>query len=293
MSILRRFLGIFVMLAGVIGLLLSIAGLVGIIMVRPRLTEGLNTTVDTLYSSLDTSQRTMTITSDALGATINSVDALSDMLGTTAVTVAETQPVITEVSTLMGETLPTTFRAATDSLAAAEEAAQSLESAIMSFETFRTVMGATPLLSVFMPPSTTSYNPEVPLAESLGALATSIEEMPGTLEQMAANLETTDDNLLLIQSNLVTMSENVALISSSLDHYRSMIDESKASMDNLKTLLGDVQENLPTILNIATLVIGLFMLWLLATQVVIFSQGWELYHGTAGRMDNGKTSDQQ
>ena len=32
----------------------------------------------------------------------------------------------------------------------------------------------------------------------------------------------------------------------------------------------------------------LFMLWLLVTQVVIFSQGWELFHGTAGRVDSGK-----
>ena len=35
------------------------------------------------------------------------------------------------------------------------------------------------------------------------------------------------------------------------------------------------------------LVFTLFFLWLLAAQVVIFSQGWELYQGTAGRMEGG------
>jgi hypothetical protein len=32
----------------------------------------------------------------------------------------------------------------------------------------------------------------------------------------------------------------------------------------------------------------LFFLWMLATQVVIFSQGWELFQGTSGRMGTGK-----
>jgi len=55
-------------------------------------------------------------------------------------------------------------------------------------------------------------------------------------------------------------------------------------MDNLSSMLSGLQSNLGAILNTATLVIGLFLLWLLATQVVIFSQGWELYHGTARAM---------
>ena len=33
---------------------------------------------------------------------------------------------------------------------------------------------------------------------------------------------------------------------------------------------------------------ALMLLWLLAAQVVILSQGWELYQGTAGRMESGE-----
>jgi hypothetical protein len=35
------------------------------------------------------------------------------------------------------------------------------------------------------------------------------------------------------------------------------------------------------------IVLSLFFAWLLAAQVVILSQGWELYQGTAGRMEGG------
>jgi hypothetical protein len=61
-------------------------------------------------------------------------------------------------------------------------------------------------------------------------------------------------------------------------------------MDNMKALLTGTKSNLPTILAITPLVLALFFLWLLAAQVVIFSQGLELFHGTATRMDTGASA---
>jgi hypothetical protein len=82
------------------------------------------------------------------------------------------------------------------------------------------------------------------------------------------------------------MSDSVGLISSSLSEYEKMIGQSKSSMDNLTSILTNVQNNLPTILNGVAIVLTLFFVWLLAAQVVILSQGWELYQGTAGRMES-------
>ncbi|MCU0522765.1 MAG: hypothetical protein MUF84_19015 [Anaerolineae bacterium] len=285
MGFLRRILGVFVMIAGILGLLLSAAGLAGLWMARPAVTTFLDTTIETLASSINVSQDTLVITNQALGATADSVDALSEMLSTTATTVEDTQPVITQVNDLMGETLPATFVAAGDSLKAAEEAAVSLESAIQSLDTFRAVVGATPLLSMFVPASQSSYNPEKPLAESLGELRTSIEDMPATFEDISADVDKAGGNLDQIKGNLDTMAESVSLISTSLRQYQAMITESQSSMTNLESILTTLKGNLAPILNGATIGLGLFLAWLLAAQVVILSQGWELYHGTAGRME--------
>ncbi len=170
------------MIAGILGLLLSVAGLVGLWIARPTVTAMADSTIATLTSSIDVSQDTLVITNNALGATADSVDALSEMLGTTATTVEDTQPVVSQVSDLMGETIPAVLESATDSLKAAEAAAESLEGAIQSLDTFRGVLGTMPLISSFVPASQQSYNPEKPLAESLGELRTSIEDMPTTFE---------------------------------------------------------------------------------------------------------------
>ena len=286
MNIMRRILGVLVMIAGILGLVLSLTGLVMVWVAKPTVAVYANTTIDTLNESVITSQSVMEITGQALGATIDSVDALSTMLSTTAATVEDTQPVLDEIDKIMAVTLPSTLEATTDSLYTAQEAAQVLESTIQSLDAFRFLLSAAPLVGDFVEQTGESYNPEKPLADSLGELASNLEGLPDTFVEMSVNLSATDDNLETIQGSLITMSDSVGLISSSLGEYERMIIQSKSSMDDLTSILTDIQNNLATILNGLVIVLSLFFIWLLAAQVVILSQGWELYQGTADRLES-------
>lgn len=286
MRALRRFVGVLVMIAGVIGLVLSLAGLGGLLVLRPRVAASAGTVITALNTSVTSSQEVMRVTGDALGGAIDSVDALSSTLAATAQSVKDTQPVITQVNSLMGDQLPATLQAATQSLATAGNAAQSLEGAIKSLDTFRAVMGAVPLISAFMPPAAQNYNPDKPLADSLDELSLSLKDMPASFEEMASNIDKADDNLTTIQENLSTMAGSVTVISSSLKEYQAMVSSSQTSMGSLKTMLDNLQANLNSYLTILTVVLALFFFWLLAAQAVIFSQGWELFVGTAGRMES-------
>lgn len=289
MKFLRRILGIFVMIAGILGLLLSLAGLVGVWIARPTLTGYLNTTINTLDSSIRTSQQVMDVTGQAMGGTIASVDALSEMLNVTAASVEGTQPVLEQVNSIVGETVPDSLVTASASLKTAQQAAEVLDSAIKSLENFRFVISATPLLGALVDQPSQAYNPEIPLADSLGELAVILEDLPDKFTQMATDLDKADDNLIAVQTNLVTMSESVKLISKSLKEYEAMIGQSKSSMDNLLAMLTNIQKNLPTILNTVAAGFSIFFLWLLAAQVVILSQGWELFQGTADRMESSSS----
>lgn len=287
MSIIRRLLGILVMIAGLLGLALSLAGVVSVWVFKPTIAGQMDGVIGTLNSSLSTSQTVMEITGEALGATVDSVDALSDMLSTTAATLEDTQPVFDEINVMMGETMPATLEAATDSLKTAQQAADVLDSAIKSLDTFRFVLSAAPLIGALVEQPQQPYDPEVPLADSLGELATNLESLPTSFTAISTNLDKADDNLVEIQDNLTTMSTSVAVISTSLAEYEAMITQSQGSMENLSRMLTGIQSNLAKILSIAAVVLSLFFVWLLAAQVVILSQGWELYQGTAGRMESG------
>lgn len=288
MKAIRRILGVLVMIAGILGLVLSLAGLVSVWVVRPTVAGYVETTIQTLDTSISTSQKVMEVTGQALGATIDSVEALSAMLGTTAASVEDTKPVLEQVNLMMGEVMPSTMESASNSLKTAQQAAVVLDSAIKSLENFRIVLSATPLLGALVEQPKQAYNPQVPLADSLGELATTLESLPATFMEMSANLDKADDNLVTIQDNLITMSDSVGLISNSLSEYQAMISQSQSSMENMTSMLTNIQDNLPSILNGVAMVFSLFFLWLLAAQVVILSQGLELYRGTAGSMESGE-----
>jgi hypothetical protein len=289
MKILRRILGILVMIAGILGLVISVAGLVGVWMAKPIVTISATSTINTLNTSITTSQTAMEVTKQALGATVDSVDALSVMLASTATSVEETAPVVEQMNVFLGTNLPNTLESATDSLKSAQQAAVVLDSTVKSLEAFQFAMGGVPLVSAFVQVPTQAYNPEVPLDESLGQVAAELESLPPMFIQMSADLGKADDNLITIQTSLTTMSGSVQLISQSLSEYEAMISQSQASMGELAPILANLQNNLEPIVNGVTLGLTLFLLWLLAIQVVVFTQGWELYQGTAGRMESSGT----
>ena len=146
------------------------------------------------------------------------------------------------------------------------------------------MLGSAPLVGDLVGSTDVSYNPEKPLANSLGELATNLESLPDTFIEMSASLSTTDEKLVTIQSNLITMSGSIELISASLGEYQTMILQSQSSVGNLTSILNNIENNLPAILNTVTIVLSLLFFWLFAAQVVILSQGWELYQGTADRL---------
>lgn len=287
MRAIRRILGVLVMIAGILGLAISLAGLISVWVVKPTVASTLNTTIQTLDTSIQTSQKAMEVTGQALGATVDSVDALSTMLSTTATSVEDTQPVLDQLNVMLGKTVPSTLESASASLKTAQQAAVVLDSAIKSLENFQALMSAVPLVGGFVEKPKQAYNPQVPLADSLGELATNLDGLPATFTEMSANLNKVDDNLVTIKGSLTTMSTSVGRISSSLSEYQAMIGQSQSSMDDLSAMLTSVQNNLDNILNGTAIVLSVFFFWLLAAQVVIFSQGWELFQGTAGRMENG------
>jgi hypothetical protein len=289
MKILRRILGILVMIAGILGLVISVAGLVGVWMAKPIVVGSATSTINTLNNSITTSQMAMEVTKQALGATVDSVDALSVMLASTATSVEETAPVVEQMNVFLGVNLPNTLESATDSLKTAQQAAVVLDSTVKSLEAFQFAMSGVPLVSAFVQVPTEAYNPEVPLDESLGQVAAELESLPPMFVQMSADLDKADDNLVTIQTSLTTMSGSVQLISRSLSEYEAMVAQSQASMGELAPILANLQNNLEPIVNGVTLGLTLFLLWLLAIQVVVFTQGWELYQGTAGRMESSGT----
>ena len=100
-----------------------------------------------------------------------------------------------------------------ESATLARQAAVVLDSTVKSLEAFQFAMSGVPLVSAFVQQPTQAYNPEKPLAESLGEVAAELESLPAMFVEMSAEIDKADDNLVTIQTSLTTMSTSVKLIS--------------------------------------------------------------------------------
>ena len=109
----------------------------------------------------------------------------------------------------MGVNLPDTLESATVSLKSAQDAAVVLDSSIKSLVAFQTAMGGVPIVSAFIQQPSQAYNPDTPLAESLGDVAADLEGLPEMFIALAQDMDKADDNLARVQTSLTTMSVSV------------------------------------------------------------------------------------
>ena len=276
MKILRKILGVIVMIAGIIGLLLSLVGIFFVWKTKPAIETALTNGLTVINNSLDTSIEVVGVTKDALSATVSSVYALRDTVAAASQSVEETKPFVEGITSLLSKELPTTISATQTSLESAQASAKVLDSVLTSMD------GVIRLITFS---NKSMYNPDEPLYESLGGVADSLTNLPQSFIKMGDSLAATQDNVNTIKTSLDNMAVNIEAIAGSLDRYVTMTDQSQSSIANVQTWLAQLQNNIASILVAVAVVLTIFLLWLAIAQVVILTQGYELYMGTADKID--------
>ncbi len=278
----NQILAVVIIITGVLGMVLGAAGVTGTWVLRPGVYQGLDSTLTTVETAIETGLNVLEVTDQALSATVNSLEAVETMIDATADIVAKTKPILDKVNDVVGNALPATLGAAKSSLEIAQNGARVIGNAIESLEKFRENLSEVPLIGdlIGSEKDGEAVNNDKPLHESLGEVVSSLEVIPGSLEEMSGNLEQADDQLGGMEASLTNMADNVREIITSLEEYQEMIDQAGESLQQTLDLLLRVHENLNTILILVAVFLTLFFLWLIAVQVVILLKGWEMWRST-------------
>ncbi len=166
MSIIRKIIGVFLIVAAVGGLIFSIAGLALAWSAESRVTAGLENFVEVLGQTLQTTSQGLTITQQALKGSVDTVSSLQSTVETTAKTIKSSGPMVDEISKLMTTELPNTVQSTESSLRTAQESAKVIDSVLST-------LSSIPLIG-----SGIGYNPQVPLDQALGQVADSLTSLP-------------------------------------------------------------------------------------------------------------------
>ncbi len=268
---LRRLIGLILILAAIGGLLISILGLVAIWRIHPNLTQNLQTGVDLIGQTLETTAQGLIITKEALASSVETIGNLQATIETTASTISSTQPMLEEISTMLKNDVPNTIQATQQTLLTAQQSAQVIDGVLMT-------LSSIPLIG-----SSIGYNPEIPLSDALGDVAESLQDLPDSFTRMADSMKTTQSNVQTFEADLSVMAGSVGEIQTSVAEYEKVISGYQASLDQVQAQLDTLSTNLPQIVRTAVIGLTVFLVWLAIAQVGLFTQGWELLTESAPR----------
>lgn len=256
-------IGILLVIAALVGLVICVGGIYGAWQVRAVMVANLESTLGLLEDTIKATGDALVVADDSLGAATTSVDALATTIRTTGKSVKDTLPMMESLTKLTSEDLPTTIETTQKALYSAQSSARVIDSTLSMLSTI-------PLLPL------PTYDPQVPLGDSLGSVAKSLDPLPDSLIGMKTSLETAQANLGEVGGQFDTIANNVTQINASLTESKNVIGQYQGVVSTLQQQISQTKASLPNYVDIMAWVFTVVLIWLGLTQVGLMMQGFEM-----------------
>jgi hypothetical protein len=264
--ILRKMVGILLVVAALAGIIFSLAGLDGIWRYRPMLTKTVTNNLALVDQALGTTQDVLNIVGQVVQTSTGEVVSLQATTRSLAQTIQDTQPMLDSLVSLTSKDFPAAVNATQTSLASAQSSALLIDNVMAS-------LSSLPFLSL------NAYQPEVPLHTALGQVSTSLDALKPALDTIHTSLAEGRTNLGIMQVELTKITSATQGINSSLAGAQGVIDQYKAQTTQLKARVENAQIHAPGWIRAGTWILSFIFVWLLIAQLGLASQGLEMLRG--------------
>jgi methyl-accepting chemotaxis protein len=267
MLAIRRFFGLLLIIATVIGLIFSLVGIFYVWKLQPTAANSLQTTLTLLSDTLEATSQGLIVTKDALKSSVDMVANMQSTLETTAKTIDSTDPMIDAIADLMEKQLPDTISATQKSLISAKESAGVIDQMLLTLSAVNI-----PLMGPLV-----NYNPDKPLAVSLGDVASSLDGLPESFVGLTENLRTTQSNVQTFQADLSVTAASVGAIKDSVAQYEMVVNQYQLSLCQVQMQIKTLADGIPAATRTGAVALTVFLIWMALAQIGLAAQGWEMF----------------
>jgi hypothetical protein len=263
---LRRIVGLLLVIAALAGIIFSLIGLVEIWRYRPVVTK---TVVDNLAlgaQALGTTQDILTIVGDVVQTTASNVDSLQATTKALTLAINNTNPILDSLINLTDKGLPAAVSATQTSLASAQSSALLIDNVLAA------------LTSIILP-SVTAYKPDVPLHTALAQVSTSLNTINPSLVTISTSLVDGKTNLEVVEDELTKISDTTQGISNTLASAQKVIDQYQEVTTQLKANVEAVQLGAQTWSMAITWTLTFVFGWLMIVQLGLGMLGLDMVRG--------------
>jgi uncharacterized phage infection (PIP) family protein YhgE len=272
--VLRRFLGVLMLLIGLAGLVLCVLGAIYV----PQFVGGVT---EVVTDNLDLASKSLGTVSDTLQLAHTSLEAVQDGLQTLerasldlsrAITL--TQPLLDELTQLTSHDVPDSLEAVQAAVPKMAHAADVVESALIRLSNLRleqSILGVPLRLDLGF-----QYDPETSLADSIRGLSAGLEGVIPRLRGLDTYLETSTGSLDVIAADLEAASENVRAINGQLSNLGPLLDSYVGTTEQVQGLIDTTASTVASQLDRIKLVLWVALGWFALLQLIPLYLAWEL-----------------
>ncbi|MBK7175760.1 MAG: hypothetical protein IPH82_00960 [Chloroflexi bacterium] len=276
----RRMLGIILLLIGLSGIALGIVGARVSRDMLQTLSDGTKAGLDLAIDSLQTVSDSLTLARQTIADVHTSLETVQTTATDVAVSLEASQPMVADVAAIAGQDLPRSVETIQAAIPNAAQAAEAIDSTLTTLNRFKidtTILGFPIQYDLGI-----DYNPDVPFGESVLAIGRSLDDMPIRLRNLQTALEDTAVNLQTISEDMRSLSTDLDGINGRLLDFDPLITDYirivTETDDNLRLIRGQIDQQVAS----AQFVITLGMVWLAVSQLVPLYLGLDLL--TDGRL---------
>lgn len=270
----KRILGIIVLLVGLGGVGLSVAGTVLSWRVVESAGISLDQNLQLLSQTLDNAHNTLTLVKTTIEQTNTGLATVNTTVTHLAQTVNQSRPLLTQVDNIVSKEVPTTLIAVQNTIPNMAEVAGAIDAALSTLSNFQFEQNILGLPITF--DLGIEYDPNQRFDDSITAMGESLVGLPEQMQTLSVYLGVADENLgqmsrdiTQIAGNLETINNSVQQVQPLLDEYLRIITETN---DNLRLM----RSNLPARFTQLKTILLIVFIWIGLTQIAPLYLGWEM-----------------
>jgi hypothetical protein len=273
----RRLVGLIIIIIGLSGIVLSVAGMRAAPGLIDTISDSLEANLVLVSESLDTVQETLLLAQSTITEVTGGLDTVEESAVHLGQTLNQTRPLLDQVSTIASEEVPQSLDAIQATLPDLVQVAAAIDDTLSILNRFRVdqqILGIPIKFDLGI-----DYDPAVPFDESVSQIGRSFETLPGQLRDLDEYVVVANDNLALISEDVLAISGDLDGVNGRIaeldplleDYLRIVVELNDSTRQTRQIILGE--------LNALRRIVTIALAWVALSQLAPLYLGLELLRG--------------
>ncbi len=274
MTIVRRILGVLMIIVGIAGLVIALAFTIYGRQLVDTVAVGLNTTTELLLQTVGTTTDSLINVKSTIDEAATTLDTVTETAATLSTTLIDTEPLLNTVNSLATDTVPQSLEAVQAAIPNLADIAGSIDSTLIrlsELQVERSVFGVPISFDLGI-----DYDPEEPFDSAVLQIGDSLLEVPEQLRSLDDSLTAAVDNVGSIADNVKQLSTDLVGVTTSLVQFGPLLDEYITILGDTARSLEETRDTFQANLNLIRWAVTGLGLWFAFYQIVPLYVGWRM-----------------